>query len=307
MRAAVLSALALSLGLPAGASQVAHAPPELPLQQATQRALAGRAGAVVALDARNGRLKAVVNPRAAAGTAYPVGSLAKLVTALAAMEAGVTDGARRYPCKGGFERWTCWRVHGDVTLEEAIAQSCSSAFFAIGRDLGGLRLNRAFSLAGFGHKTESDLAIEASGRFLPARTRAEITELAYGGTSALQATPLQVASLMGAIANGGTRYAPGFAPDSPRVLGRLLGAHALGRLHAGMRRAVLTGSATGADVSHLAVHGKTGTAAWSGGGNRRHGWFAGFAEERVVVVFIKEGTGYEDAAPIAREVFAAWL
>lgn len=279
---------------------------ELPLQKAAQRALGSRAGCVLALDAKGGRLLAVVNPKVAAGSAYPLGSLAKLVTGMAALEAGLTDGARRITCKGKVERWKCWRVHGEQTLEEAIANSCSSYFFALGRELGAPRLNQAFRAAGFGRTTESDLADEVAGTFAPARTRADLTELAYGDTPALLATPLQVASWVGAIANGGTRYALHFDPSAPHPLGRLSGARGIPIVRTGMRRAVLEGSAKGADVPSLPVHGKTGTSTHRAAPHRLHGWFAGFAESRVVLVFVKDGTGYEDAAPIAREVFAAW-
>lgn len=287
------------MGIPATAS-------ELPLQKAAQRALGDRPGAIVAMRAHDGRLQAVVNPRLAAGSAQPIGSLAKLVTALAALDARVTDGARSLPCRGRFERWTCWKVHGNLTLEDAIAQSCSSYFFAVGRDLGAPRLNRAFAEAGFGQPTGSGLPGERSGMLRPARTRAELTELAYGDTPALLATPLQVASWVGAIANGGKRYAPHFGDDPPRLLGSLRGAQGLDLVRTGMRRAVLEGSAKEAGVERLAVHGKTGTATHLGAEHRRHGWFVGFAEDLVVVVFVRTGNGYADAAPIAREVFAAW-
>lgn len=298
-------ALAASLLLVAVGGNPADAS-ERDVQRAAQRALGNRSGSVVALDARDGRLLALVNPRVAAGAAYPVGSLAKLVTGMAALDAGLTDGARRIRCKGRFESWKCWRVHGEQTFEEAIANSCSTYFFTVGRELGAPRLNRAFQAAGFGRKPGSDLADEAAGTLMPARTLPEITELAYGDTPALLATPLQVASWVGAIANGGTRYAPHVTTASPRKLGMLSGIGGLNLVKTGMRRAVLEGSAQGADVPSLSVHGKTGTSTQVNAVERRHGWFAGFAEHRVVVVFVKSGNGYDDAAPIAREVFAAW-
>ncbi len=290
----------------------AHAT-DLPLQRVAQAALGNRPGTIVALNAKDGRLLAVINPRVAAGGAYPIGSLAKLVTGMAALEARAIDGARTFPCKGRFERWKCWQIHGNQTLEEAIAHSCSSFFFAAGRELGARRLNQAFTRAGFGRSTGSDLPAEAAGTFTPARNRAELTELAYGDTPALQATPLQVAAWMGAIANGGTRYRPHLGSKSPQVLGLLSGAAAIANIQTGMRRAVLEGSANKADFPGLSVYGKTGTSTQLRAGardsenrNRHHGWFAGFAGELVVVVFVKDGSGYADAAPIAREVFAAW-
>lgn|GEM_PF-2240097 len=280
---------------------------ELELQRAAQRALGDRPGTVVALDARDGRLLALVNPRVAATAAYPLGSLAKLVTGMAALDAGLTDGARRIVCKGQFERWKCWRVHGEQTFEHALANSCSIYFFTVGRELGATRLTRAFQASGFGRVTGSDLADEAPGRLTPARTLADVTELAYGDTRALLATPLQVASWLGAIANGGTRYAPHVSPAPPQVLGGLPALGGLELVRSGMRRAVLGGSAIGADVPRMAVHGKTGTTTHLTAVNRRHGWFAGYAGNRVVVVFVKDGNGYDVAAPIAREVFDAWL
>lgn len=303
-RRALTVGLVLACGLAVGGETAIAS--ELDLQRTAQRALGDRPGSVVALDARDGRLLAVVNPRVAASTAFPVGSLAKLVTGMAALDAGLTDGARRIVCKGRFERWKCWRVHGEQTLEQAIANSCSTYFFTVGRELGAPRLTQAFRTAGFGRSTGSDLTDEASGRLTAARTRDEVTELAYGDTTALLATPLQVAAWVGAIANGGTRYAPHITPAAPRPLGRLSASGGLDLVRTGMRRAILEGSATGADVPRLSVHGKTGTSTHPHAVNRRHGWFAGFAGNRVVVVFVKDGNGYDVAAPIAREVFDAW-
>lgn len=276
------------------------------LQAAAERALGSRAGAIVALNAQDGRIAALVHPRVAAGAAFPVGSLAKVTTAMAALDARATDGARRLPCHGAFERWTCWKNHGPQTLEAALADSCSSYFFVVGRETGAARLNRAFVANGFGSPTGSDVPGEAAGVFLPARTRAELTELAYGDTPRLQATPLQVAVWMGAIANGGMRYAPHLHPRASRVTGKLAGSDGIPTIHTGLRRAVLLGSASGADVPGEAIHGKTGTATHADAPQRRHGWFAGFAGERVVVVFLRDGNGYADAAPLARAVFAAW-
>lgn len=279
----------------------------LPLQQAAERALGGRPGCVVAMDAETGTLRVLVNPNVAATLEVPIGSLAKLVTGMAALDAGLTDGSRKIRCKGAFERWTCWKVHGEQTVEEAIANSCSTYFFTVGRELGAQRLNQAFEAAGFGRLTQSGLAGERPGTFTPARTLPELTELSYGDTPALLATPLQVASWVGAIANGGIRYAPHFEHTEPVILGRLTGLRGLASVKAGMRLAVLSGSAEKADLPMVSLYGKTGTSTHVGAPNRRHGWFVGFAERKVVVVFIKDGNGYNAAAPVAKEVFAAWL
>lgn len=289
------------LGVAAMASVVST----LPLQQAAEKALGSRPGAVVALDPGDGRLLALVHPRVAVGTAYPIGSLAKLVTALAGVSEGVADEARVLECRGREHGRTCWHVHGRVGLEEALAQSCSLYFFRVGLDLGAERLTRAFRSAGFGSSTMSDLAPESPGTLMAPRTRRELEDLAYGDTPALMATPLQVACFVGALANGGTRLRPHVTPVPARVLGRLE-AGAIAQVRAGMRRAVLTGSARAADVPSLAIFGKTGTATQLSARHKRHGWFAGYAPGLVVVAFLKDGTGYASAAPVARRVFEAW-
>jgi cell division protein FtsI/penicillin-binding protein 2 len=70
-----------------------------------------------------------------------------------------------------------------------------------------------------------------------------------------------------------------------------------------MRRAVLSGTAQPANVPGLAVFGKTGSATQLAAPHLRHGWFVGFTPTLAVVVFVKNGTGFEAAAPIARQVF----
>lgn len=280
--------------------------PPLPLQQAATRALGGRAGCVVAMDPRDGRLLALVNPRTAVGTAYPIGSLAKLVTAMAGLSAGVVDGSRVLTCRGRENGRICWHVHGRVGLEEAIAQSCSLYFFRVGLDLGDDRLMRAFRRAGFGHSTGSGLAGEQAGTLRSPRNRLELEDLAYGDTAALQATPLQVASFIGGIANGGSRLRPNLGPGNAGPLGMVGDVRSVEQVKSGMRRAVLAGSAREANVPSLSIFGKTGTATHVTAPHRRHGWFAGFSDGLVVVAFLKDGTGYTSAAPVARRVFEAW-
>lgn len=278
----------------------------LPLQQAATDALGGRAGCVVALDPHDGRLLALVNPQVAVGTAYPIGSLAKLVTALAGVSAGVVDGARIRECRGRDEDRSCWHPHGRVGLEEALAQSCSLFFFRLGREIGAGRLTRGLRAAGFGQSTGSGLQGEVPGTLEPPATRQQLEDLAYGDTVALRATPLQVAAFAASLANGGERLQPHLERGPARVQGRVASAGAIARVKEGMRQAVLSGSAREADVPSLAIHGKTGTATQPAAPHRRHGWFAGYAPGLAVVAFVKEGTGFTDAAPVARRVFEAW-
>lgn len=87
------------------------------------------------------------------------------------------------------------------------------------------------------------------------------------------------------------------------VIGTLPGRGGLEALRGGMRRAILAGTAQSANVPGLALFGKTGSATQLSAPHLRHGWFAGFTTTLVVVVFVKDGTGFEVAAPIARRLF----
>lgn len=294
------------MSLLVGAIALSGALAILPLQHAAERALGSQAGCVVALDPRDGRLLALVHPRMAVGKAYPIGSLAKLVTALAGVSAGVVDGARVMQCRGRDHGRTCWHVHGRVGLEKALAESCSLYFFRVGLDLGPERLTRAFSAAGFGRSTGSGLADESAGTLVAPRTRSELEDLAYGDTPALRATPLQVACFAGALANGGALMRPHVEGAGMQVLGRLEDPRALELVRSGMRQAVLSGSARKANVASLAIFGKTGTATQLAAPHKRHGWFAGYTPGLAVAVFVTDGTGYSSAAPVARRVFEAW-
>lgn len=297
MRTRLLAALAL---LPLSISGPAHA---ASVQRVATEALGSRQGCVVVMDPRNGALLALVNPKVAAATAFPLGSLAKLVTGLASMERGVSDPGRRIRCDGTYGDHRCWRRHGTVNLEEAIAQSCATYFYQQGEGLGASRLREAFRHAGFGARTGSGLPHESAGRLGPVTTRSELLDLAYGDTSLLLATPLQVACFTAALANGGTRYRPHWPGEAGPRIGLLPWTGSVAAVRNGMRRAVLSGTAQAADVPGLAVYAKTGSATQPMATHLRHGWFAGFTPTLAVVVFVKEGTGFDVAAPIARRIF----
>ncbi|MNX93457.1 Beta-lactam-inducible penicillin-binding protein [compost metagenome] len=273
------------------------------LQQMATEALGSRAGAVVALDPRDGTLLALVNPQMAVASAFPIGSVAKLVTGLASLEAGVTDPARRVPCDGRYGAHRCWQRHGSVDLEMAIAQSCSTYFYAQGEALGARRLRAAFLAAGFGRRTESGLPNEIPGRLGQVASRAEVLDLAYGDTGNLLATPLQVASFTAALASGGVRRRPHWPGEPAAVLGQVPGGANLEGIRVGMRRAVLTGTAQQANVPGIALFAKTGSATQLAAPHLRHGWFVGFTPTLAVAVFVKDGTGFAVAAPIARRIF----
>lgn len=168
------------------------------VQAAAEEALGREAGAIVALDPRNGEVLALVskpdfdpnvfagridvkdwkgllederrpmNDRALQGL-FPPGSVFKLITAIAALESGVLTPETRFECLGIYwiATWPyrCWKEigHGSVSLERAIPESCDIFFYQVGLRLKVDRLQRWARDMGFGSKTGIDLPGEAQG------------------------------------------------------------------------------------------------------------------------------------------------
>jgi len=173
------------------------------VQKAAWTALEGKAGAVVALDPRDGSILALVsrpgfdpnqfnrgistdlweklstNPlhpmenRAVAGQ-YPPGSTYKLIVAAAALEEGIITPETAFNCPGHFDMGTrsfrCWRKqgHGRVSLHRAIVESCDVYFYNVGKLLGVDRLAQYAQAFGLGTRTGVALAGERRG-LIPTR------------------------------------------------------------------------------------------------------------------------------------------
>ncbi|MEB3329551.1 MAG: penicillin-binding transpeptidase domain-containing protein [Candidatus Sericytochromatia bacterium] len=261
---------------------------------------------VVAVDAPSGCLRGLVAP-ARARVATPAGSVFKLVTGLAWLEAGLEGPP--VPCRGAWREpgagatapvHRCWRPdgHGGLELEDALARSCNVHFLALGHRLGAGRLGQAARACGLGPA----LGLE------PARP-----VHAIGEGRGWWLTPLQGAGLVAAIASGGPVRTPGWG-GATVVAARPARPGTLARLRAGMRRAVLGGTARQAAVPGLEVSGKTGTAGRLDGSGRTWGWFLGFARPLgarrpllALAVRLEDASGGAGAAPLARQVLQAWL
>ncbi len=280
-------------------------------------------------------------PRVTAMTAPP-GSVFKVLTAIAALEEGVIEPDQAIHCQGFLHRPDQLRCmifrqhgasHGDVTLSDALCQSCNVYFFEAARKLGDDPLRQWSERFGFGAPTGADLPGEAGGR-LPRRPagggrrgdQGATLQLAIGQSSLL-VSPLQVARMMAAIANGGSLVAPRFAHVSPPGTAtdtiQLVGFEAsegagsgtniglsprtVAVLRESLERVVSDPLGTGraAAVAGVRVAGKTGTAE-TGGGQPDHAWFAGYApadRPRIAFVVMLEhaGSGGKTAGPVARE------
>lgn len=168
------------------------------VQKAAWTAMEGKAGAVVALDPRDGSVLALVsrpgfdpnlfnrgvsadvwekissNPlhpmenRAIAGQ-YPPGSTYKLIVAAAALEEGIITPETAFNCPGHFEMgsrtFRCWRKqgHGRVSLHRAVVESCDVYFYNVGKLLGVDRLAEYAQAFGLGARTGVAMAGERRG------------------------------------------------------------------------------------------------------------------------------------------------
>lgn len=154
---------------------------------------------------------------------YPPGSTFKMIVALAALRAGVVDTQLELECNGDFEvansRFRCWKKqgHGPTDLHKALRESCDVWFYRVGLQLGIDKLSAAAREFGLGAPVGYPLPGERSGtmpsqewkrkRFNTSWYAGE-TVIASIGQGYVLTTPLQLATMTAALANGGELLKP---------------------------------------------------------------------------------------------------
>jgi penicillin-binding protein 2 len=284
--------------------------------------------------------------------AYPAGSTFKIVTFGAAMASGQYTPDSRYSSTGTWNRLgdaylkTDWLSggHGTISLRQALVVSCNSCFYDVGYTIDGIdntlfsRVAREF---GLGRPTGIQGVAEAAG--LIPDPEWKLTNIGDGwatgdavnmaiGQGYVQVTPLQMANIAAAIANGGVLYQPslidriGAAGETPEEKfpvvenGRLpLSPENLAQVRDALWNVTHSGSGT---ATHrfvnmpVPVAGKTGTAEAPPG--LPHAWFIGYApaepfttadgrvvenpELAIAVILENAGEGSDVAAPVFRRV-----
>ncbi len=321
------------------------------VQAAAREALGSRKGAVVALDPQTGDILAMVSvPTFDPGTLgttgealltdpnapllnratqglYPPGSTFKVVTAAAALEAGIVTPATMVECPGeviidGFPI-SCANTPqgvGSYPFIDAFAYSVNAVFARLGVELGWQRLESVAERFGFGSSPSFPLETSASQLRSPGSTSSTVLLASTAfGQGELLATPLQMALVAAAIATGGEMPMPRLVLDVQRngrivsgtaapSLRRVLPAAVAADVGALMRAVVERGQATGVTIPGVPVAGKTGTA--EAGDGTAHAWFIAYApveQPRVAVAVIVEsgGQGGVVAAPIAGQIIRA--
>jgi len=281
---------------------------DLGVQQAAEQALGTSsypAGALVAIDMRTGGILALGNHplggygRALRGT-YPPGSTFKIVTATAALMNGrnantMLDCAASVTVSGRSFTNAENEKFGPLTLRDAFARSCNTAFISLAGSLPPGALDQAARLYGF--DGAPPLPIASVGGIFP--TPKDSVELASAsiGQGRVAVSPLQMASVAAAVASGAWR-AP-FVVGGP-IRTNQLPSKILPDLRAFMRAVVTDGTAAGVTFPGE-VFGKTGTAEYiDGNPPPTHAWFVGYRGPVAFAVLIEDGGfGAESAAPVA--------
>jgi penicillin-binding protein A len=281
----------------------------------------------------------LVNRATQAG--YPPGSTFKVVTAIAAIDSGrfrpdsTVDGKNGKEISGRPLNNFGGADFGQVTLTDALTQSVNTAWASVAEELGARTMQRYMDRLGFGEQVEIDLPADqrapsgafVDGRLVPATDRrVDIGRLAIG-QSLLLATPLQMAMVAAAVANGGELMAPRITNrvvdrdgrvvedlrDGER-LSRVMSAGSARQVRDMMAKVVEEGSGTAAALSGISVAGKTGTAEVTRQGcSGDQLWFIAFAPARdpriavATTLECEQGTGGTVVAPIAKAVMEAAL
>ena len=254
---------------------------------------------------------------------YPPASTFKALVALAALEEGAITPSTTFFCGGALRlpsrTFRCWRRggHGTLNVLSALQYSCDVYFYQTGLKLGIdllMKWCREFRL---GEPTGIDLPGEASGTIAgPEWKRKRFRENWYQGDTInysigqgyLLLTPLQIARVYAAIANGGRLVHPFLCDRTYREpTGLPVGREKLATVQKGLEYVVRKGTGARAGQFGVTIAGKTGTAQNAHGDD--HALFAGYAPAdapRFVAVAVVEAGkhGSSVASPIVGEILA---
>ncbi len=295
----------------------------------------------VVIDTYNQLLDDPAGPlynRTLAGPLNPPGSTFKLVVAAAALESGNYTTETQFPNPGQLQLPQSDNVitnsGGDncggtptVSLADALRLSCNIPFAELGQQLGSQTIREQANKFGFNESVDTPLSSTPS--IYPRALDEPQTMLSAFGQSSVRASPLQMAMVSAAIANGGTLMQPNLVESivasdlrvlqqlEPTVFGQAMSQQTAATMTQMMVDAVSNGAGSNARIDGVDVAGKTGTAE-NGEGDPYTLWFTGFApanDPEVVVAVVVEnggglgqdGTGNTVAAPIAKRVLEAVL
>ena len=270
---------------------------------------------------------------------YAPGSTFKVLMSIVGLETGAITPQTVVSCPGSVmiynRRFMCWKKggHGTVDVHRALVNSCNVFYYLLGKKVGIDAITKYSKMFGIGELSSIDIPGESRGNPPSAEWKMKIhKEQWYPGDTIsvsigqglLAVTPVQMATMISAVANGGTLVRPHLAKDKKTESKKLpVQASTLALIRGALADVVEEGTATKAQLGPIQVAGKTGTAQVfkkSVGvdadkqpkDERDHAWFIGYApadnpEIAFAIVIEHGGHGGTTAAPVAKKVLEVFF
>lgn len=327
------------------------------LQEACYYALGDNRGAVVVLEPDTGKILAMVSKpdfdpnvieqvwddligdtsnsslfnRAIQGQ-YPPGSTFKILTTLQYLREHPDDyTAFTYDCNGSISKedvsLPCYNgeVHGHENLEEAFTHSCNGAFAQIGMETDNDAFRKLCEEFLFNQSLPIELPSSASLFKLDKHASYGEEMMTAIGQGETLVSPLEMALVSAAVANGGTMMKPYYIDRMETYDGDLVKQYkpvkqgkpmseAEAEVLAGfMKKVVEEGTASKMSGESYTAAGKTGSAEYglADGTGGTHSWFTGYLDTEnpklaISVIVEDGGSGSASAVPVAKEIFDTW-
>lgn len=258
-------------------------------------------GTVVVADPQTGRILSIVNQKLALKGAYQPCSTVKMVVSLASLSEGIIGATTNVHLTRRYS----------MDLTQALARSNNLYFAKLGQELGFERVVKYGKMMGLGEKAGLDIPGEEAGYLTDEPPSTGVGMMTSFGDG-IRLTPLELASIVSAIANGGTMYYLQYPRTQeeidkfvPRIKRELEISTFLPQVRAGMLGATEFGTAKRASFDpNDEVLGKTGTCTDTAQPGVHLGWFGSFndvGKNKVVVVVLLTG-GRGISGPIASTV-----
>ena len=265
---------------------------------------------------------------------YEPGSTFKVLTAAAALDAGVTTPDDSFYCSAKIkvdgDTIRCWgSPHKAETMAQGLQNSCNPVFVELALRLGTEKMYQYLTAFGLGQKTNVDLQGEGSGILIPVRSVKNVDLARIGFGQSVAVTPLQMITAACSVINGGRLMQPyllkeAISPDGtvlyrtqPKVVSTPISEETSRTMRDLLEQVVSIGGAANAKLEGYRIGGKTGTAqVYKDGRIARDvhiGSFFGFApadDPRIALLVIVDEAdtpvdyGGTTAAPFARQILA---
>lgn len=290
-----------------------------------------------AFDALNSAEGKPAYNRAIGGNLYPPGSTFKVLVSAAALESGdyKPDSQLNGPARldlpqttstiGNSHPGAC-RNGGKPTMEQALAESCNTAYASLGMDLGQDAIRKQAEKFGFGQ--DLDIPLKVSPSTFPDDLNPPQLAQSSLGQFEVRSTPMQMAMMTAGIANGGKMMKPQLVDrvlnantlepiekTRPKEQSRPVSGKTADQLTTMMEDVVTDGTGSVAKINGTKVAAKTGTAQ-NATGAAPHAWFISFApadDPKIAVAVVVENGGNAGneaygatvAGPIAKDMMEA--